>query len=82
MTEFPLIDILNSNSQSFDDTLKSNLRSSNDDDTTDTTFNNVRCLFRTAAQALDLELKNELQQQSDNDNSINCSDDIQSHTLQ
>jgi len=78
MTEFPLIEILNSNSQSFDDTLKNKLRSSNDNNDTDTTFNNVQRLFQTAAQALDLELKNE-HQQSDNDIHIICNDDIQSH---
>ena len=73
MTEFPLIDILNSNSQSFNDLLKSKLQSSND---TDSTFNNVRCLFRTAAQALDFELKNRRQQ---SDNNTICNGDIQSH---
>ena len=70
MTEYPLTEILDSNSQSFNDQLKSKLQSSND--TTDTTFNNVRCLFRTAAQALDLELKNQ------QDNGI-CNEDVQSH---
>ena len=73
MTEFTLTEILNnSSSLSFNDHLKSKLQSSKDDDT-DTTFNNVRCLFKTAAQALDLELKNQ------QDNGICNEDDIQSH---